>query len=218
MTVRGGAPVHCGSTRPEAPMDHRRQAPSPARSARRTARRRPVRRARRRPRDRARGAAAPTCRTPSGRPGCSSRIPSAIVRAHLAFFRAGARSRPRPATRRRSRASPGAASTATAAARAHAAGASSSPSRRGRSRSPSRPSGDSRGDDRPLLVAASVGPYGAFLADGSEYRGRYGLSVAALRDFHRASDGRAPRRRPRPARDRDDPGDRGGGRARRSAR
>ena len=37
----------------------------------------------------------------------------------------------------------------------------------------------------PLFVAASVGPYGAFLADGSEYRGRYGRSVASLRDFHR---------------------------------
>lgn len=36
----------------------------------------------------------------------------------------------------------------------------------------------------PLLVAASVGPYGAVLADGSEYRGRYGLPAAQLRDFH----------------------------------
>lgn len=36
-----------------------------------------------------------------------------------------------------------------------------------------------------LLIAASVGPYGAALADGSEYRGRYGLSVAALRRWHR---------------------------------
>ncbi|WP_327070265.1 homocysteine S-methyltransferase [Kitasatospora sp. NBC_01250] len=34
-------------------------------------------------------------------------------------------------------------------------------------------------------VAASVGPYGAVLADGSEYRGRYGLSVAELTRFHR---------------------------------
>ncbi|WP_040634536.1 homocysteine S-methyltransferase [Mobilicoccus pelagius] len=34
------------------------------------------------------------------------------------------------------------------------------------------------------LVAASVGPYGAMLADGSEYRGRYGLTVADLREFH----------------------------------
>ena len=35
-----------------------------------------------------------------------------------------------------------------------------------------------------LLVAASVGPYGAFLADGSEYTGHYGVSAAWLRDFH----------------------------------
>ncbi|MGH1562495.1 homocysteine S-methyltransferase [Mumia sp. DW29H23] len=34
------------------------------------------------------------------------------------------------------------------------------------------------------LVAASVGPYGAALADGSEYRGDYGLDVTALRAFH----------------------------------
>ena len=33
-------------------------------------------------------------------------------------------------------------------------------------------------------MAASVGPYGAVLADGSEYRGRYGLSAGQLRDFH----------------------------------
>jgi homocysteine S-methyltransferase len=34
-------------------------------------------------------------------------------------------------------------------------------------------------------VAASVGPYGATLADGSEYRGRYGLTVAELIAWHR---------------------------------
>jgi homocysteine S-methyltransferase len=34
-------------------------------------------------------------------------------------------------------------------------------------------------------VAASIGPYGAVLADGSEYRGDDGLSVAELREFHR---------------------------------
>lgn len=44
---------------------------------------------------------------------------------------------------------------------------------------------DELADTRPgLLVAASVGPYGAVLADGSEYRGRYGLPSARLRDFH----------------------------------
>lgn len=35
------------------------------------------------------------------------------------------------------------------------------------------------------LVAASVGPYGASLADGSEYRGRYGVPADRLRAFHR---------------------------------
>ena len=35
-----------------------------------------------------------------------------------------------------------------------------------------------------LQVAASVGPYGAVLGDGSEYRGRYGISATRLRDFH----------------------------------
>jgi homocysteine S-methyltransferase len=34
-------------------------------------------------------------------------------------------------------------------------------------------------------VAASMGPYGAYLADGSEYRGDYDLDVAGLREFHR---------------------------------
>jgi homocysteine S-methyltransferase len=34
------------------------------------------------------------------------------------------------------------------------------------------------------LVAASVGPYGAYLADGSEYTGGYGLTSAELQAFH----------------------------------
>lgn len=34
------------------------------------------------------------------------------------------------------------------------------------------------------IVAASIGPYGAYLADGSEYRGDYGLDEMALIDFH----------------------------------
>ncbi|HBT6166621.1 TPA: homocysteine S-methyltransferase, partial [Klebsiella pneumoniae] len=36
-----------------------------------------------------------------------------------------------------------------------------------------------------LLVAGSVGPYGAFLADGSEYRGDYQRSAAEFQAFHR---------------------------------
>ncbi|WPP40300.1 homocysteine S-methyltransferase [Paenibacillus hunanensis] len=43
--------------------------------------------------------------------------------------------------------------------------------------------GSSLARPRPL-VAASVGPYGAYLADGSEYRGDYGLSEQELYDFH----------------------------------
>lgn len=35
------------------------------------------------------------------------------------------------------------------------------------------------------LIAGSVGPYGAFLADGSEYRGDYQLTESELIDFHR---------------------------------
>ena len=35
------------------------------------------------------------------------------------------------------------------------------------------------------LAAAAVGPYGAFLADGSEYRGNYGLADGELAEFHR---------------------------------
>ncbi|XP_065863257.1 homocysteine S-methyltransferase 3-like [Euphorbia lathyris] len=40
---------------------------------------------------------------------------------------------------------------------------------------------------RPVLVAASVGSYGAYLADGSEYSGNYGeaVTVETLKDFHR---------------------------------
>ena len=38
-----------------------------------------------------------------------------------------------------------------------------------------------------VLVAASVGPYGAFLADGSEYTGAYGgMTERALADWHRS--------------------------------
>jgi homocysteine S-methyltransferase len=35
------------------------------------------------------------------------------------------------------------------------------------------------------FVAASIGPYGAYLADGSEYRGTYEASWDEVRDYHR---------------------------------
>ncbi|XP_050238555.1 homocysteine S-methyltransferase 2 [Mercurialis annua] len=42
-------------------------------------------------------------------------------------------------------------------------------------------------NQRPILVAASVGSYGAYLADGSEYSGDYGdaVTLETLKDFHR---------------------------------
>jgi len=42
-----------------------------------------------------------------------------------------------------------------------------------------------QGDRLRPLVAASVGPYGAYLADGSEFTGAYDLDEAGLVDFHR---------------------------------
>ena len=106
--------------------------------------------------------------------------PGEIVRAHLAFYRAGAtvattasyqatfegfaaRGIDRTGAIDLLRRSVALASQARAAWRAE------------------RPSDD----HGTLLVAASIGPYGAFLANGGEYAGRYGRSVAQLRDFHR---------------------------------
>ncbi|GGX07878.1 homocysteine S-methyltransferase [Streptomyces noursei] len=103
--------------------------------------------------------------------------PEAVVRAHLAYYEAGAQvaiTSSYQATfegfaRRGTGPEEGAGLlrrsvelAREAAARAHAAGVTG-----------------------PLYVAASAGPYGAMLADGSEYRGRYGLSVDDLVRFHR---------------------------------
>lgn len=41
-----------------------------------------------------------------------------------------------------------------------------------------------RGRLRPL-IAVSIGPYGAYLHDGSEYVGKYNLTKQQLKDFHR---------------------------------
>ena len=37
-----------------------------------------------------------------------------------------------------------------------------------------------------VRVAASVGPFGAMLANGSEYNGRYGVSWSAVEEYHRS--------------------------------
>jgi homocysteine S-methyltransferase len=38
--------------------------------------------------------------------------------------------------------------------------------------------------DRPVLIAASLGPYGAALHNGAEFHGNYDISFGALVDFH----------------------------------
>ena len=43
-----------------------------------------------------------------------------------------------------------------------------------------------RSGRRKPLVATSIGPYGAYLADGSEYTGKYDIEDKQLYDFHRA--------------------------------
>ena len=100
--------------------------------------------------------------------------PERIARAHRDYFRAGAR----------------VATTASYQASVEglvAAGYDAAEARRliTSSVTLAREVRDEMADTHPgLLVAASVGPYGAFLADGSEYRGRYGVSPARLREFH----------------------------------
>jgi len=52
-----------------------------------------------------------------------------------------------------------------------------------------RKSQDSKDDEAApsskLFVAGSIGPYGAYLANGSEYRGDYSLTLEAMKSFHR---------------------------------
>lgn len=43
---------------------------------------------------------------------------------------------------------------------------------------------DQIGKNKPLFIAGSVGPYGAYLADGSEYTGNYQLSEDEFIKFH----------------------------------
>jgi len=104
--------------------------------------------------------------------------PDAIEAAHLAYFRAGAQ----VATTASYQASIEgfAAAGLDAAAARGLIGLSVELADRARTRYRAE-----TGDKGPLLVAGSVGPYGAILADGSEYRGDYDPGAAALADFHR---------------------------------
>jgi homocysteine S-methyltransferase len=100
--------------------------------------------------------------------------PDAIVAAHLAFFRAGA----------------DVATTASYQASftgfaAHGISADQTARLLGRSVTLAATARAAVSDGRHRWIAASVGPYGATLADGSEYRGRYGLTVGELAAWHR---------------------------------
>jgi homocysteine S-methyltransferase len=101
--------------------------------------------------------------------------PGEIAAAHLAYFRAGAVIATTASYQ---------ASFAGFAARGLDRGAAARLMRRSVELARA-PQAELAGDGTVRWVAASVGPYGAALADGSEYRGRYGLSVAELAAWHR---------------------------------
>ncbi len=106
--------------------------------------------------------------------------PEAIVEAHLAYFRAGARVAITASYQASFEGFAAHGIDRPAAAVLLRRSVELAAAARDRYRAEIEPA-----DAGPLLVAASIGPYGAGLADGSEYRGRYGLDRAGLRDFHR---------------------------------
>ena len=106
--------------------------------------------------------------------------PEAIVEAHLAYFRAGARVAITASYQATFEGFAARGLDRLAAAALLRRSVELAGDARARHRAEVAPA-----DPGPLLVAASVGPYGAFLADGSEYRGDYRLGRAALRDWHR---------------------------------
>ena len=47
-----------------------------------------------------------------------------------------------------------------------------------------------------LWISGDVGPYAAYLANGSEYSGDYGqITIEELKEFHRSRDSNSPRSR-----------------------
>ncbi len=104
--------------------------------------------------------------------------PGAIEAAHLAYFRAGARVATTASYQASLEGFEAAGLGRAAALRLIAVSVELARRARDRYRAET-------GDEGPSLVAGSVGPYGAMLADGSEYRGDYDPGPAALADFHR---------------------------------
>jgi homocysteine S-methyltransferase len=115
--------------------------------------------------------------------------PEAIIGAHLAYFRAGAQVATTASYQATFEGFSAAGIESAEAARLIGLSVELAAEARRRYLDESRDD-ETRGDQSrstasDLLVAASIGPYGAMLADGSEYRGDYGLSVGQLCDFHR---------------------------------
>lgn len=108
--------------------------------------------------------------------------PDAIEAVHLAYFRAGAQ----VATTASYQATvPGFAAAGLSKADALAAiRRSVTLAQRARDRFVAEADIDDGGPPECLLIAGSVGPYGAMLADGSEYRGDYDPGAAVLREVH----------------------------------
>jgi homocysteine S-methyltransferase len=104
--------------------------------------------------------------------------PQAIEAAHLAYFRAGAQVATTASYQASIEGFEAAGLDRAAALRLIALSVGLARGARERYRAET-------GDAGPLLVAGSVGPYGAMLADGSEYRGDYDPGPTALADFHR---------------------------------
>ena len=104
--------------------------------------------------------------------------PDAIEAAHLAYFRAGARVATTASYQASIEGFAAAGLDRATALRLIALSVELADRARARYRTES-------GDTGLLLVAGSVGPFGAMLADGSEYRGDYDPGPVALADFHR---------------------------------
>jgi homocysteine S-methyltransferase len=106
--------------------------------------------------------------------------PEAIVRAHLEFFRAGARVATTASYQASFEGLAGRGIDRPAATELLRLSVRLADDARRMARDEMPP-----GEADTLLIAASIGPYGAILADGSEFRGRYGRTVEQLREFHR---------------------------------
>jgi homocysteine S-methyltransferase len=104
--------------------------------------------------------------------------PEAIEAAHLAYFRAGAQVATTASYQASIEGFSAAGLDRAAALRLISLSVELASHARARYR-------EETGEEGSLLVAGSVGPYGAMLADGSEYRGDYDPGATVLADFHR---------------------------------